>query len=56
MRCPFGYDDHPVTWRCYAVFALDWLLGRWPEWLPYWTQRPLMQLFLVLETDEGTKP
>lgn len=25
MRCPFGYRDHPVTWRCYVAWVASGL-------------------------------
>ena len=55
MKCPFGYEDHPVTWRCYAVYAVDWLSGRWPESWPFWTYRPLIWLVVKFES-ESTAP
>lgn len=48
MRCPMG-QDHPATWRCLIVFAVDWVLDRIPERWPLWTRTPLFRVLLILD-------
>ena len=48
LRCPFGYADHAVTWRCYAVWIIAWLAGK--EWTPFWFWKAaLCPLMICLE-------
>jgi hypothetical protein len=51
MKCPMGYDDHKVTWRCYVVFAADWILGVIPERWPFWVSRPFIKLIAYVEVE-----
>ena len=49
MKCPFGLDDHPVTWRCYTTYACDWVVGVIPETWPLWTFTPIFWLMTRLD-------
>ena len=51
MTCPFG-APHRATWHCFAVYALDYVLGF--EFWPRWFDRALMAVLIRIE--DGTMP
>ena len=44
MKCPFGYDSHPATWRCFVVFAAAVVIEMVPETWPLWVSKPAMKI------------